>query len=380
MRLRGASIGLVAVMLVSGTLAAVPARAEAGPVLWNGEVRNAGGAPEAAEVIAYLRPVADELQPGVLLTPIARTTTDAAGRFRLRALPTDRILAVADPWVTVMVVAYAADGMSLAVDSVAWRAGRWITRPGELEPGGVELPGFPAEERPPVLVIRPPATGAAIPAATPPPVGLCAMTKKRDLDPGYVTVGELHLNTGWAGEFTYTNTKSTSFEVGWRPAGKNWSGGGSSSGSHDTGISRGGEIPAEDGPRMFHYDLQTLFRLYTWRCRGHDAEHTDSWGDVETVEASGWTGGVRRYGGGPEPGCNGQYESPVPPGEYLSRSKGASTTFGGAINVLGFSGSVTSAVSSSVNWKWTNTMRIERNLCGETNWVRDKNTRVRSME
>jgi hypothetical protein len=367
-------------MLVAGTLSAVPARAGEVPVLWAGEVRDAGGAPAAAEVVAYLRPRVEDLEPGVVLAPIARTTTDASGRFSLRAAPTDRVRSVADPWVTVMVVAYTPDGMSLAVDSVAWRSGRWITRPGDLEPGGVEVPGFPAEERPPVLVVRPRVTGPAIDVAKPPPVGLCAMTKKTDLDPGWVKVGELHLNTGWGGEFRYSNTKSSSFEVGWRPSGKGWSGGGSISGSHDTGMSRGGEVPAEDGPRMLNYDLQTLFRLYTWRCKGHDAEHTDSWGDAETVEASGWAGGVRRYGGGPEPGCDGRYESPVPPGEYLSRGKGASTTFGGAINAAGFQGAVTSAVSSSLSWSWTNTMRIQRNVCGETNWVADKNTRVRTME
>ncbi len=381
MRLRLSSIRLTVVLTVAGTVVAVPATASAPePVLWAGEVHDSGGTPVAAEVIAYLRPAVEDLQPGVLLAPIAHTTSDGAGRFSLRTAPTERILALADPWVTVMVVAYADDGMSVAVDSVAWRSGRWVTRPGDLEPGGLETPGYPGEERPPVLVIRPTGPATAVPVATPPPAGLCAIDKKQDLDPGYVTVGELHLNTEWAGEFVYSNTKTTSFEVGWRPEGKGWSVAGSHSGSHETGGESGGAMPAESHPQMWTYSLQTLFRLYTWTCKGHDAEHTDSWGKVETVEANGWAGGVKRFGGGAEPGCDRRYESPVPGGQYLARKNGASSTFGGAINIIGFSGAVTSSVSSYVNHKWITTLGIERNVCGESNWVLDKNTRVRSME
>ena len=117
MRLRKPFLRLAAFMLVAGTLQTVPAGAGVEPVLWSGEVRQAGGGAEAAEVIAYLRPKPEQLEPGIPLAPITRTTTDAAGRFTLRTAPTDSMLAVADPWITVMVVAYAADGMGLAVDS-----------------------------------------------------------------------------------------------------------------------------------------------------------------------------------------------------------------------------------------------------------------------
>ena len=380
MRLRKPFIRFAAFVLVAGTLVAVPAGAGVGPVLWSGQVRDTGGAPSAAEVIAYLRPAPDQLEPGDVLTPIARTTTDTFGRFTLRTPPTDSMLAVADPWITVMVVAYAAGGMSLAVDSVAWRSGRWITRPGELDLGGIDLPGFPAEERPPVLVIQPPAARTAVPVAKPPPAGLCAMDKKKDLDPQYVRIGDLHLFTRWGGRFNYSDTKSTSFEVGWRPSGKNWSVAGTTSGSHSTGAEQGGDLPPEDSPNTWTYEVQTLFKLYTWRCKGHDQEHTDSWGDVETVEATGWAGGVKRYGGGPEPGCNRKFESAVPGGQHFTRTKGASSTYGGAISILGFSGSVTSAASNSVTWSWHNSIGIERNICGESNWAKDHNTRVRSME
>ncbi|MGH8973458.1 MAG: hypothetical protein ACRD0C_09670 [Acidimicrobiia bacterium] len=80
-----------------------------------------------------------------------------------------------------------------------------------------------------------------------------------------------------------------------------------------------------------------------------------------------------------EPGCNQKYADPVPGGQYFSRGEGSSITFGGGINVVGFSGSVTSTVSSYVKYKWTNTVGLPRNLCGESDYL-TKNTRVRSME
>jgi hypothetical protein len=131
---------------------------------------------------------------------------------------------------------------------------------------------------------------------------------------------------------------------------------------------------------MFTYSVRTKFKQYTWRCQGHDAEHTDSWGNVDTVEANGWTGGVHRDPYGPEVGCDPQHSEHVPGGQYLARQSGASTTFGGAINIIGFVGGVTSTVSNSVGYKWTNTMQLERDVCGESGAVLDGNTRVRSME
>ena len=52
---------------------------------------------------------------------VARTTTDESGRFVLRAWP-DTAMTMADQagWTTVILTAFTADGMSLAVDSVAF--------------------------------------------------------------------------------------------------------------------------------------------------------------------------------------------------------------------------------------------------------------------
>lgn len=381
MRLHLAPVRLAALLLVAGTTVAVPAAADAAPVLWTGEVRNGAGAPLDAEVIAYLRPPVDELRVGLNLAPLTRTTTDEAGRFTLRAVPTEAILAIADPWVTVMVVAYSAEGMSVAVDSVAWRPDGWVTRPADLQPGAAPAPALPEEERPSVLVVQQPRPDASVGVAKPPPAGLCGIIKEKDLEPAYVAIGELHLGSHWQGEFTYTNTKSTSFEIGWRPEGKNWSVAGSTSKSRKTEGSSGGVLRAVDHPRMFTYRIRTKFRQYTWNCRGHDVEHTDSTGKVDTVEPTGWTGGVVRDEFGSTPGCpNMEWSDPVP-GEdgWFSRGSGSSTTFGRAINVIGFEGAVTSTVSDVVLYKWTNTLSFHRLLCGESNYIAE-NARVSSLE
>ncbi|MGH9041972.1 MAG: hypothetical protein ACRDZ3_17265 [Acidimicrobiia bacterium] len=286
------------------------------------------------------------------------------------------------PWVTVIVFAYSAEGTSVAIDSVAWGPGGWVIRAGDLEPGGAAAVGFPEEERPAVLVVQRPLPDASVPVAKPPPAGLCGVIKEKDLDPAYVVVGEFHLGSHWRGDFAYTNTKSTSFEVGWRPEGKNWSSAGTTSKSYNSEGASGGPLRPVDRPRMFTYRMRTKFRQYTWNCRGHDIEHTDSMGKVDTVEPTGWTGGAVREEFGSTPSCpDMKYTDPVP-GEdgYFSRKSGSSTTFGGAINIIGFSGAVTSTVSDVVKYKWTNALSFHRLLCGESNDINEKNTRVSSLE
>ena len=213
------------------------------PVLWTGVVHSDSGAGAPAEVTAYLQPpvgVALEEQ-GTRLDPIAAVTADAGGRFTLRAPHDDRARAAEDRagWISVLVVAMTDDGMSMSTDSVRFDGvhHRWSTRPAEVEPeGAVSAYGAGTDsgvpDRPAVMTLhRSPARAEGQFHAMAAKQRICYMKKDtREVGVTQVTVGELDLVQGWGGQFNYINTKTSTFEVGFRYEGEGgWSAGGSSS-------------------------------------------------------------------------------------------------------------------------------------------------------
>ncbi|MGH9035151.1 MAG: hypothetical protein ACRD0O_05250, partial [Acidimicrobiia bacterium] len=217
-----------ALAALAGTIAvASPARAEPPvPLLWAGEIRNAAGQPSPAELVAYVRPPASRLTEGDTLVPLARATADPSGHFALRAAPNDAVRSYADPagWVTVMVAAFSDDGgMTLAVDSVAWKpagrtlsgddaAGHWVSSPAELfAPAGYSAAvASPESERPGVLVLSASARRRPMERRPvgPDPGWCVGPHKTTEVGDHWVPVGELHMNKDWGGLFEYTNTKT----------------------------------------------------------------------------------------------------------------------------------------------------------------------------
>ena len=278
-RRRPLRIALTAVAVLCASLAIQPiasADETAPPVLWEGEIRTPDGkAADGADVIAYARPPAASIKPGQELAEVARTTTDSSGRFVLRAWP-DTAMTLADQggWATVMLTAFSRDGMSLAVDSVSFeptpysaksvnahsagRAGRWVTSPAERfrEPGTYRAASVENEttaadaERPAVLVLEPgakPEPGRFTAAEVPKARRGCWSVGEKDLGVRPVKVGELHLNRHWGGNFTYTSTRSSSFQIGVSRGGYNWKLGGSVSMSDEVSDESGGpDLPARD--------------------------------------------------------------------------------------------------------------------------------------
>lgn len=134
----------------------------------------------------------------------------------------------------------------------------------------------------------------------------------------------------------------------------------------------GGEIDPSAEVRFWSYKAHMEFKRFTWFCGW---EHQYYF--VDTLEPVAWTSGMDEIAAWPPPSCDLKFISPVPAMRHVKRGDGSSTTFEGAISLGGFSGSVTSAVSSTVLYKWFNGLDRERNLCGSTNFL-TKNTRVMS--
>jgi hypothetical protein len=384
---------LAALAALAVALAAVsPATATpSAPLLWAGEIRNAAGQPSAAELVAYVRPPASRLSQGDALVPLARAKADSSGRFALRAAPNDAVRSYADPagWVTVMVAAFSDDGgMTLAVDSVAWKpagrtlsgddaAGRWVTSPAELFAG----PGYAATgstpdqgERPDVLVLS---TGDRRRPMESRPVGpdpgwCVGPHRTTDAGDSWVSVGELHMNNYWGGLFEYTNTKSTSFQIGASIDGGRWSTAGSVSMDDSSSFSQETTIGSAGHERLHTYKALMKFKRFTWRCaRGE-------WHDAETIEPVDWTGDMDVPVGGSPPPCNSKFIINAMPTSETKRRGGSGTTLSGAISVGPFSGSVTSSTSEVVRQEWHNPLPHGRKLCGSTNYPKER-TRVYSF-
>ena len=401
---RPLGLALAAVAVLCASLAIQPiARADENPppVLWEGEIRTPDGTPASAvDVVAYARPPAASIQPGQELAEVARTTTDQSGRFVLRAWP-DTAMSMADQagWATVMLTAFSKDGMSLAVDSVAFepttqysamsagrRPGRWVTSPAERfrEPGTFhamsadDAAAAREAERPAVLVLDP--TGKPEPGrfsamgSVPKARRGCWNVGEKDLGVRRVKVGELHLNRHWAGNFTYTSTKTSSFQIGVSRSGDNWKLGGSVSlGDEVSGEQGGPGFPARDANQLFGWDADMVYKRLSWGCGGEMNYYF-----IDTVEPVQWTGGMWQYPGPAEPPCDGRFRAPVGPNRHYERKEGSSITFRAGLSVLGFTGDVTSAVTRTVTYRWHNTVDAHRFLCGSASHLTG-NTRVASL-
>jgi len=392
---------------------AVRAEVPTAPTLWEGRIVAADGLPLKGEIVAYARPAGMGLDEGSApLREIARTRTDGSGRYMLRSLHTDLLRAAEDQngWTNVMVAAFGDDGsFNLAFDSLAWAPaggfhaqtaddpakGRWVTTPAErlaaeqgeiraLSADAKEDPAEVANEHPSVLVLRNQgergfSAQGSIPKPDKPADRNClGVTKAEQVGDGINTkVGEVHLERDWTGNFSYSSTRSSSFQVGVRQGGQGWGVGGSTSSMQQSEFENH-SAPELESPRLWNFSANLRYGHYWWRCYGAGAR----WYDAESVQPYTWIGGLPPSVGGPEPGCNPSHRAPVQGnGGYAVRTAGRSSTYEAAIQVLGFSGSVTTTNGDKVRTVWVNKAPGTRSLCGEVADIAQGNrpTRIRAL-
>lgn len=356
--------------------------AEEAPVLWTGTIDSPFGGGRPADVTAYLQPTVDMTvgDRGTRLTPIASTTAEQNGLFVLRAGYGDHIRAAEDRagWISVLVVAMTADGMSMATDSVRYDSlhQRWSTRPAEAEPEGAikaQASGTDTSgaDRPAVMTLhRSPAPAEPRFQAMAAKHKICYAKKDiREVGVTQVTVGELDLAQGWGGQFNYINTDTSTFEVGFRYEGEGgWSGGGSSSFSKEGGSESINPVDPAGYPRHNFYRADMMFSTFRMDCAGRTAYQ---------LKPTMWTGGMRlEFASGAL--CDRRYLTPVVPNGSFVRQDGSSQTFSGSFSIAGFGGGTTSFNSKAVRHEWKNADPHTRNLCGVSNRL-TKDTRVVSL-
>ncbi len=211
---------LVTIGAFAGSLSGTARANPPDPILWTGVVhRPAGLAAADTPVVAYARPPAVRLEEGDRLVAVAHDTTDGSGHFTLRASPGGHIGALADEsgWVTFMVTAVSPAGMTMAVDSLAWKPdgdytardltahGRWVTRPEDLFSPRARYSSQsvddrrPMTEHPNVLTLTP--GGRVFRAKATAPDPSCGLYESKDAGVHPVAVGEMFLHPRWGGDF-----------------------------------------------------------------------------------------------------------------------------------------------------------------------------------
>lgn len=237
----------------------------------------------------------------------------------------------------------------------------------------------PATERPNMLVTVPMKSGTPSgserdEAHAPSGAGSCWLTGSENLGHKDVNVGELHLNRDWGGLFSYSTTKSSSFEIGVSHQGSGWGAGGSVSMAKNTEFGQPVRLATAETDRYWNWKAKMVYKRFEWGCnKGYPDVHR-----ADTLEPTLWTGDLRRSTEGNPATCNEQFAINVEPTSEPYRKGGSSQTLRGAINVLGFSGSVTSGFSKEVRNEWHNPLDRNRTLCGETGYITER-TRVTSL-
>jgi hypothetical protein len=226
-----------------------------------------------------------------------------------------------------------------------------------------EAESLASRERPSVMVLEAgaPAASGGRPFRRPSAVRGCSLSSSKEVGRTNVPVGELHLENHWGGFFDYTNTKSTSFQIGFSKDDKPWKVSGSVSMDRSRSSGQGKLVPVGEGSRLHTYALDMIFKDLTWLC-GSEYQYYFA----ETREPTDWTGGMEERVGGQPPRCgNDRYAVRVVPMGYYRRAQGASVTLNGAINVAGFQAGMTSVISNNVEHRYDNGENRHRLVCGE---------------
>lgn len=398
-----------------------PAGAEApqggAPALWSGTLRSAKGSPVSGTVVAFLRPapgavpdrpkgVADEDIVGLPPIVLAEVAVDESGYFDLRAsLPKEVPSAyVQDGIYNVMLFASSADGKwAVATDSLwyldeAEVAPAWFTSPESfLSARSLARSGGRSEEiaaietkdragavdRPTDLVLTEPspegfqAQRSQLVAAAVPPGGSyrgCTALYVDSRASTFKSVDQIDIAPNWQAVAEYSQTQSTSWQVGYSASGSSgWAIAGSAtfSSSHGEGV---GYSIASGGS----------FKQDTWQMRiGHDKVRWRC-GDVSspgpfyvyTAEPTSTDWQTRNTGAGPNLGCNANFKHSVAGNSFYWRDSGTSATYDGSSSVFGFTGKATVNYGSYSRHRWDNQVGVTRNLCGETGSVRTGRSRV----
>lgn len=397
---------------ISGAVAIEVPPESALPLLWNGQVLDADGAPAKADVIAFIRPpasaipAADSGAAAPASIPLASTTTDDDGGFELRAEPPAVPSAYRpDGWLHVMVLATAVDGSwMVANDSMRYvpaagvaSRGVWLSTIAAEErlrslladplPKASVMQALVTEdltsgiERPNVLqLVRPAPTAASGPGNRwkgpgDPYVG-CSALAVEGRQEAFRTISDIDVGPAWSYKLKYTETGSTSWDIGVEQSGGQWKAAGTASFSQ----SHGKGFDAEYGPYPARfresYQAQLLHAKVLWRCASKKSPGPFH---VRTVEPESWGGGTFNQGDPVVP-CNPRHRKPVAGRTTGWRDEDKASRYSASGGAFGFEGQAAVTYSKMTRLGWRNHLEPPRDVCGESGNPFEGRTRVAAMD
>lgn len=397
---------------VSGAEAIVVPPASSVPLLWKGQVLGVDGEPAKAHLAAFIRPPASAIpaagsgKPAPTSIPLAETVADGDGGFELRSeLPLVPHEYRPDGWLHIMVLATGDDGSwMVANDSMRYvpptssvPRGAWLSTIAAEEqlrsllagslPKAPVVDRLVAEdltsgmERPSVLqLVRPGPTAAGGQRSRwkgpgDPYVG-CSALAVEGRQEAFRTISDIDVGPAWSYILKYTETGSTSWDVGVEQSGGRWKAAGTSSFSH----SHGKGFDAEYGPYPARfresYQVQLLHAKVLWRCASKNSPGPFY---VRTVEPESWAGGTFNQGDPVVP-CNPRHRKPVAGRTTGWRDQDKASRYSASGGAFGFEGQAAVTYSKVTRLGWRNHLEPPRDVCGESGNPFEGRTRVAAMD
>jgi hypothetical protein len=376
------------------------------PLLWSGRIVDRHGEPSAAHVTAFLRPPASAIPtaesngPAPASVPLASSIAGPDGRFDLRAaLPGDVPLAYhPDGWFHVMVLAESAEGSWAPSTPLA--LGAWVsTSAGEDRvraalsdrepPNAASLARLITEdltggaERPDVLQLGEPRITAA---GTGPASGRwkgpgdpyigCNALAVEGREESFRTISDIDVGPAWSYVLSYTDTKTTSWDIGVEQSGGQWKAGGTTSFSNSRDRGFDSEYGPYPGRFRESYQVQLVHAKVLWRCASRRSPGPFY---IRTVEPESWTGGTFNQGEPIVP-CNPRNRKPVAGNTTGWRREGKTSKYSASAAGFGFSGQAEVGYSREVKLGWRNHLGHPRDVCGESGNPFEGRTRVAAMD
>ncbi|MGH2668010.1 MAG: hypothetical protein ACRDH5_02615, partial [bacterium] len=237
------------------------------------------------------------------------------------------------------------------------------------------------DERPAVIQLgepRPAALGPQPAAWEGPgaPYTGCTARYVEDRRDAMRTISDIDVGPDWSYLIDYTDTGTTSWDVGYEQSGGNWKVAGTTSFSNSNGAGFNAEYGPYPGRFREAYQVQLVHAKVLWQCASRT---TPGPFFVRTVEPESWTGGTYNEGDPVVP-CNPSYRKPVAGNTHGWRQEGSTSQYSASAAVFGFGGRAAVTYSNAIKLGWKNHLGYPRDVCGERGNPYTGRTRVAAMD
>jgi hypothetical protein len=190
------------------------------------------------------------------------------------------------------------------------------------------------------------------------------------------TISDIDVGPAWSYVLDYTETKTTSWDIGVEQSAGQWKAGGTTSFSNSPSAGFNTEYGPYPSRFRESYQVQLVHAKVLWRCGSKTSPGPFY---VRTVEPESWTGGTFNQGEPIVP-CNPRNRKPIAGHTIGWRGEGKSSKYSASAGGFGFQGQAAVTYSRDIKLGWKNHLEYARDVCGESGNPFDGRTRVAAMD